>query len=322
MATSPSPPPNLALSISEGTLHTDDHIPLYTKTWTNNPESLTARLVFVHGFSDHINCYGTLFPSLAHRGIKVYAYDQRGWGQNVRSPRDRGNTGNTTRILGDLTCMLESVLAREEESHIPLFLMGHSMGGGEVLWYAANGPREIRARIRGILCESPFIALPRNSRPWKSTVLLGKWASRVLPQRQMVSKLDTSKMCRDVEVCREWDEDPLCHDTGTLECLTAMLDRAGDLEEGRAVVKEGEGEGGKTRVWIGFGTGDQVVSYEACEKWFRRLQVEDKELKAYEGWYHKLHSEPGDDKRTFAHDVAQWILDRSGPLDNAVKPRL
>ena len=26
-----------------------------------------------------------------------------------------------------------------------------------------------------------------------------------------------------------------------------------------------------------------------------------------------VHAEPGEDKITFAHDVAKWILDRAGP---------
>ena len=305
----------------EGTLLTDDNASLYTRTWSCPEQALKARLVFVHGFSDHCNFYGILFPTLAKQGIKVYSYDQRGWGKNVKDQKDRGNTGNTTRILGDLTCLMRKVLSVEEEKDVPVYLMGHSMGGGEVLWYAANGPQEIKSRIRGYLCEAPFIALHQSARPWKPTVVLGRLAGKVFPHRQMLQKLETSKICRDSEVCKEWDEDTLCHDTGTLECLAAMLDRAGDLEEGRAVVREGEGEGGKTRLWVGFGTGDQVLSYDACEKWFKGLQIADKELKAYEGWYHKLHSEPGDDKRTFANDVATWILDRSGPMD-AVKSRL
>ena len=32
----------------------------------------------------------------------------------------------------------------------------------------------------------------------------------------------------------------------------------------------------------------------------------------YPGWFHKLHAEPGEDKITFANDVANWIIARAG----------
>ncbi|KAM3418225.1 hypothetical protein BST61_g4227 [Cercospora zeina] len=140
----------------EGTFLTSDNVSLYTRTWSSTKTPLKARLIFLHGFSDHCNFYGSFFPSLALRGIKVYAYDQRGWGQNVSSIAERGNTGDTDRILSDLESFIHHVLSVSSESDIPLFLMGHSMGGGEVLYYASSrgpgwGPPETKARIRGYL---------------------------------------------------------------------------------------------------------------------------------------------------------------------------
>ena len=119
-------------------------------------------------------------------------------------------------------------------------------------------------------------------------------------------------MSRDAEVCRQWKEDPLCHDTGTLEGLVGMTDRTNGLQEGTIVVSEGLGEGGKTRVWIGHGTADNGCSFDASKKFLDELHVEDKEFQTYEGGYHKLHTEPGQEKVRFASDVTKWILDRSG----------
>ncbi|CAK1355982.1 unnamed protein product [Cercospora beticola] len=319
------------VSATEGTFLTSDNVSLYTRTWSSTTTPLKARLIFLHGFSDHCNFYGDFFPSLALQGIKVYAYDQRGWGRNVASsPSERGNTGNTDRILSDLESFIQHVLSVTSESDIPLFLMGHSMGGGEVLYYASSrgpgwGAPETKARIRGYLCEAPIIALHPAAKPWRVTQVVGKLVSKVLPRQQIVQKLDASKLCRDPEVCKEWVADELNHDTGTLECLANLLERARLMEEAKEVVlKDGQGEGGKTRLWIGFGTGDEVLSFEACEKWFKGLKdVEDKELRVYEGWYHKLHAEPGEDKKTYAKDVSQWILERSGPVETlGVKARL
>lgn len=266
---------------TESTLTTDDHVSLYTKTWHASSAPI-ARVVFLHGFSDHCNFYGVLFPSLAQHGIKVYGIDQRGWGRSVRKPSDRGDTGGSQRILEDLTCLLTEVLTHKDEEHVPLFLMGHSMGGGEILYYAAHGPPEIRSRIRGYLCEAPFIAFHPHSAPWRSTVFMGKLASKLVPRHQLLQKLDAAKICRDAAVYAEWEADPLSHDTATLECLAALLDRTAELEDGRAVIRDTAEE--KRSLWVGIGTADQIVSYDACQKWFARLEIEDKEFHAYEGW--------------------------------------
>lgn len=299
-------------SAEEGSYTTFDGLELFTKTW--HPSSpAKAQLVFVHGFSDHIDSYGILFPTLAEQGIEVFGFDQRGWGRSVHTAHQKGRTGPTKTVLADITGFIENL----PKSDVPLFLMGHSMGGAEVLLYAATGPREVLSRIRGFIAESPFVALHPDARPWKATVVLGRLAGRLLPHMQMVNKLDPSKLSRDPDVGAAWVADPLCHDTGTLEGLAGMLDRASELDEGKVVLGDGAGEGGKTRLWIGHGTADGVCDYNATRRWYERAKVEDKEMRVYEGWYHKLHSEPGSDKVSFAQDVAKWMLERCGGVQSA-----
>ena len=299
------------IKTEEGSLALPDTQKLYTKTWLPL-QTPKARLVFVHGFSDHCNRYGILFQTLAQQDIKVYSFDQRGWGRSVQAPAQKGLSGPTSQVLQDITTMIKSLPTAEKD--VPLFLMGHSMGGAEVLMYAATGPKDVLSGIRGFLVESPFIALHPHSRPFKATVVLGRLAGKLMPHRHMVNKLDATKLSRDPDVCKAVTADQLCHDTGTLEGLAGMLDRAASLEEGKVVVTEGVGEGGKTRLWAGHGTADAVCSYDACKMWFESTKVDDKEMQVYEGWYHALHTEPGEDKVRFANDVARWVLARSGSL--------
>lgn len=273
---------------------------VYTKTW--KPASPpTALVLFVHGFSDHINAYYTLFPTLASRSIHILAFDQRGWGRSVHNVVERGLTGPTATVLSDITSVLQSLVPIAQERKIPLFLMGHSMGGAEILQYAARGPPEVRSQITGYVAESPYIALHPSAQPSRLTVVAGRLAARFMPNSHMVQKLESKWLCRDPVVCKEWAEDPLCHDTGTLEGLSGMLDRADELNRGLVTIRKG-------RVWVGHGSADRVCSFDAARGWFERLGVQDKDFKTYEGWYHKLHAEPGEDKITFANDVADWIL--------------
>jgi acylglycerol lipase len=205
----------------------------------------------------------------------------------------------------------------------PLFLMGHSMGGGEVLLLSLLQTQpEPLPRVSGILLESPYIALHPSAQPNAFTVFAGKLAAKLSPKRPLLQKLESKHLCRDPQVCRDWVDDELCHDTGTLEGLAAMLQRAADLTAfalGKPVsgvatkTTFGHTQGGSESVplWIGHGTEDKVTSCELSKTIFGRLDVKDKTLKLYEGAYHKLHAEPDGVAEEVADDVATWILARA-----------
>ena len=74
---------------------------------------------------------------------------------------------------------------------------------------------------------------------------------------------------------------------GTLEGLSGMLDRAANLENGTTKILNNAGEGGVTKLWVSHGTADHVCNYDGTKKWFDSINVDAKEFKAYEGWYHK-----------------------------------
>lgn len=168
--------------------------------------------------------------------------------------------------------------------------MGHSMGGGEVLCYIAQGPADIRKHIRGYLLESPFVDFSPASKPSPITVFFGRLAGKLLPHRQMVNKLDVKLVSRDPAVQKQFDEDELCHDTGTLEGLAGLLDRTGDLASGRIKIGDDAGEGGVTRIWIGHGNKDGITNPLASRALAERIEAKDKEYKSYEGYYHRRES--------------------------------
>lgn len=207
----------------------------------------------------------------------------RGWGKSVTKPSQRGHSGPTTQVLDDITAFLRSVIP----SPIPLFLMGHSMGGGEVLCYAATGPSDVRKHIRGYLLESPFVDFNAKSKPSFVTVFFGRLAGKLLPHRQMINKLDAKLISRDPAVCKSFEEDELCHDTGTLEGLSGLLDRTGQLSSGKIIIPDNAGEGGVTRIWIAHGDADGITDFSASKRLADALQVKDKEFKAYAGYFHR-----------------------------------
>ena len=71
----------------------------------------------------------------------------------------------------------------------------------------------------------------------------------------------------------QWKDDELCHNTGTLEGLAGMLDRADELNFDRVIVED------EKSFWIGHGSGDRITSFETSKQWFGRLKAKDKEFK-------------------------------------------
>ncbi|KAL1961522.1 hypothetical protein VTN77DRAFT_1643 [Rasamsonia byssochlamydoides] len=305
----------------EGTHTLPDGTKLYTKTW--KPDSTPRAIVaFVHGFSDHCNAYYDFFPALASHGIELRAFDQRGWGRSVTTPKQRGLTGPTSLVLSDIHSFLLSLVPlTKTASPIPLFLLGHSMGGGQVLHYALNpvspyhkqSSGQDTVTLAGVLAFSPLIALHPSSRPLAITVVLGRLAAKLLPHFHLRNQLAPKLLCRDEQVCADYSADPLCHETGTLEGLAGLLDRAAWLEKLSESSSPSYTAVEETipPIWIGHGTDDKITSFDATKRFVEVLSIRDKAFKAYEGAYHKLHAEPNV-KEQLAKDIADWILERSG----------
>lgn len=116
---------------------------------------------------------------------RTHAFDQRGWGRSVQTRSQKGLTGHTTTVLNDMSSVVESLLATAASMSVPFFLMGHSMGGAEVIQWAARGPSDMRSQIRGYLAESPYLALHPSAQPSRVIEIAGRIAAKVLPNRQM-----------------------------------------------------------------------------------------------------------------------------------------
>lgn len=302
------------VQVNEGTFSIGDQS-LYTRTWLpDGPPK--AKLVLVHGFSDHVNLYNDFGNALATADIAVYGFDQRGWGRSVKSPADRGKTGPTSMVLADIAAFIEPLL--DDGSNLPVFVMGHSMGGGQVMTLASDSSHEdkIVRRVRGWLLEAPFVSWPAGQAPGWLKINAGRLAGRFLPHRQLEHVIPPRDLTRNQEVVKILEADKLCHNLGTLEGLASLLDRTGDLAAGKTKLRPSV-----QSVWMGHGTDDKTCDFAAAKGWLdAQTVVKDKEFRAYEGWYHQMHAEP--EREQFFQHVIEWISKRlPGAQEGAdVKP--
>lgn len=121
----------------------------------------------------------------------------------MHKPSERGLTGSTATVLDDITSVLKSLLPFAAETSTPLFLMGHSMGGAEILQYAARGPPELRSQIRGYVAVAPYLALHPSSQPSRALVIAGRLASKMMPVSAHTAPSLFDKLSSRVTTCTE-----------------------------------------------------------------------------------------------------------------------
>lgn len=196
-----------------------------------------------------------------------------------------------------------------------MFVMGHSMGGGEVLTLASDAAyEELIAQVRGWILESPLVWFSPEEEPSSVKVLACRLAGRLLPKKQMKHAIPPEHHSRFAAVVEAIRNYALCHSTGTLEGLRWLLHRTSALASGNR-----PGLGAVRSLLFTHGTQDKTCSFEATMKYCQEQTVADKMAKPYQGAYHQLHSDYCRDE--FAADVIGWILSRTQPDTPFISPQ-
>ncbi|KAI1302094.1 hypothetical protein EDD11_005743 [Mortierella claussenii] len=283
------------LTSKEEWITTEDGHELYTKTWypVGTP---VAAIVFVHGLGEHIVRYDHVFEEFSKAGFQVSAFDQRGFGQTGKKSKALGSSGGYDKAIPDITAALK----RGEIEGVPLFLMGHSYGGGLVLNYDCIGP--LRSKLAGVIASAPLILTSPPTRPHSIKVGLVGAISTVLPSLQIPVGLSSKFISRDVQEVAKYDSDPLVHGYITTKGLYDMLTN-GELlltERFKHIEKD-------VPLLICHGDKDGLTDHAASKEFFDKVDVKDKEFKVYEDHYHELHNEPEDDRKVVIDFYIQWI---------------
>lgn len=150
----PEPPDHIKAS---------DSVELAVRVYRPTKEPPRAALVFYHGGGAHSGAgYQAIGRGLCEDyGMSVYMPDLRGHGA---SSGPRGDAPSSEQVLRDVSTVIE--LVRNKESSIPLFLGGHSSGGGLVVNYASWSDRLL---TEGYVLISPQLGYKSDtSRPSSS----------------------------------------------------------------------------------------------------------------------------------------------------------
>lgn len=246
------------------------------------PEHVKAAVVVVHGLCEHLGRYEYLAGKLTAQGFAVYRFDHRGHG---KSDGERAYLEDFNCLVDDTNFMVD--LAKKENPGLPVYLIGHSMGGFTVACYGAKYP----GKVTGLVLSG---ALTHDKDKLLAQLPQGLDKHVTFPNEL------TDNICRDPKVCKAYADDPLRCRIFTAGLAYAMLDGIGWLSKNNKNFTD--------PVLMLHGECDKIVSYQDTCKFFSEVASEDKQLKIYGKCYHEILNESCKDE--VIGDVLRWIENR------------
>lgn len=130
----------MAMSYEEGAIRTEDGLRLYCRR--EIPDQVKAIVVLFHSLAEYCGRYDGAVAEFNASGYGVVRFDYRGHG---RSEGARGDLFRFHDYLCDTDRVVEYV--RGEYPGLPVFLVGHSMGGFVAAAYAAEHPDKLTGEV-------------------------------------------------------------------------------------------------------------------------------------------------------------------------------
>jgi acylglycerol lipase len=251
-------------------------------------------LLLCHGVGEHSGRYGPVVDAVLPDGWAVYGLDHRGHG---RSGGRRAHVRRYDDWLADFDGFRRLVTG--DDDGIPVFLLGHSMGGQIALAYALDHQDD----LQGLVLSAPALAYNGLPRAAVATVrAIGRFAPTL-----RTAGIDPSKISKDPAVYAEYQADPLVHHgRPTLGLSTAIVGQFDVLPERARELR--------LPTLMQYGTLDTMVDPAG----FRRLAATcgspDLTVHAYEGLWHEIYNEP-ERERPLA-DLRAWLAAHTGSLQD------
>lgn len=279
---------------SEGTFLTNDWSSLYERVWLPDGTPKAALLI-VHGYAEHSGRYAWVAEQLVAHGYAVVGFDLRGHG---KSDGERVLIKSMNEYLFDVDAAL--LRAFEHAPGVPLYVMGHSMGGGVLSLYACarlsydDGQFE-RSRIKGLIFSGGVLpTAPSIATSIVSRVAL--FLGRVLPKWRMRGL--GGAVSRDPMVVADYDNDPLnYHGKMPAALIGAMVRGMKYVDEHTPEIT--------VPLLILHGSADELTSPDGSQRLYDRAGSVDKTLKIYNGLAHEILNEP--ERALVVEDIASWL---------------
>jgi len=244
-------------------------------------EDTKGVIILIHGLGEHIQRYVHWAALFKKEGIGFVGVDLPGHG------RSGGRKGyiKSYAVLDEMTDILINS-CKKTFPGVPLYLYGHSLGGGIVLDYLVRR----NPKVTGAIVTSPWLRL--SFEPSKIKTALASVMKYLIPGLIQPSGLNVDHISHDREIVMKYSNDPLVHGNisvslfhGAVSAGKYSLDHAQDL---------------KIQTLIIHGSDDLITSPEGSREFAAKNSKVA--LKIWDGGYHELHNEP------FKEEVFKYIM--------------
>ncbi len=260
--------------------------------WRHKVDRPRARVLLVHGISEHSGRHKNTFEFLARLRIEVVRFDMRGAG---KSGGKRQWCGDFSEYVDDLDSVFQWI-CRQPES-LPLYLMGHSLGGAIAIHFAAEHGYE----LDGLILSAPAYRTGKGVSPL--LVFVGTWTDRIFPTFRIPKPIDLGGISRIPEVVTAYAKDPLvCHRNTVHQGLAVLK----GLSQVPALCSEIQ-----CPTVILHGSDDTIINLEGSFEILRLLESQDKSLHVLPGGYHEPHNDLN--AKDFYHHLELWIENHLNP---------
>lgn len=252
------------------------------------PPSALAAVLIVHGMNDHKGRYALLQSELAEAGFASFAYDQRGFGL---SGGKRADVVRYQDFHDDLKAVLS--LLRNTCPDVPVFLLGHSLGGLVSATFCIDNPEA----VDGLVLSSPAYrvgSIPFHLEFWVYLIYF------VMPSVSIRYPSRNHRRSHDPEVLRAVGADPLIVAKATprfyfqfRKMNRYLQENAAGIDVPTLILQAGD---------------DEIVVPEGAKVLYACLKNPKKKLLWYDGFYHEIFHEIGREK--VVADLIVWLNER------------
>ena len=176
---------------TSGSVKSSDDIELYYVK--DIPLNSKAIILLVHGFGEHLGRYEYVKDKLLEYGYGVIRVDNRGHG---RSGGERGHIDNFKDFASDIDDIV--CFVKRENPSIPIFMLGHSMGGFIAVLYGIL----YKNKLSGQILSAAATSTPSHAKGSKMTI--AKFINRFFPKIRMANPLakDLEKNSEDILILK------------------------------------------------------------------------------------------------------------------------
>ncbi len=246
-----------------------------------------AAVALAHGIGEHMGRYSHVVEVLVQRGYAVYSIDHRGHGE---SQGRRAVVERFEYFVDDLRLMVDKLQA--DLPGLPVFMLGHSMGGLIAFHYAARYQHE----LAGLVLSGPALELDAPPHLRRVARLLGTLAPW-LPVAPL-AKGPESALSRDPRVQELFNADPLVYKKKVKAGMGYQLLKA--VMEAQALMAQLA-----LPLLLMQGEADRIVNPAGVKRLYAEARSADKTLKLWPECRHEIFNEL--EKDEIIAYAADWL---------------